>query len=106
VGPSTPDGRGIAAGGDRRDDPRVIHRSRRHLATLPARRGMRASWLRRRMPDEMDAGAEAAARPAAPAGEPAEGSPAPGSPGSPGDGEPAASTMPAVARAPFGHPTF
>jgi hypothetical protein len=90
----------------------VIHRSRRHLATLPARRGMRAHWLRRRFVDEEDATAGAAAAGAAAAGAAAAGQdvPEPGAAGSaqsePPEPEQAASSPPSAVRPAFGHPTF
>jgi hypothetical protein len=80
----------------------MIHRSRRHLATLPARRGMRAHWLRRRIPDENDAAAGAAAVNQDVA-EPGAARPAQDEPTEP---EQVDSTAPSAVRPAFGHPTF
>jgi hypothetical protein len=55
---------------------------------------MRASWLRCRIPDEVDV-----AQSAPPTAEPAE-------PADAVEPEPASPTTPPVARAAFGHPTF
>jgi hypothetical protein len=111
----------------------MIRRSRGHLAILPARRGMRAPWLRCRTPGEIAAlgrDDESAAQATPGAGESASAA-TPGagesaSAATPGAGESAsaatpgagdagdvpggddgrADPVPTLARATFGHPTF
>ncbi len=75
----------------------MIHRSRRHLATLPARRGMRAHWLRRRDVEESDVASPLLDRDdtGPPTADAADGDPPPGAQAAPGPVRPA-----------FGHPTF
>lgn len=84
--------------------PAVHHRAHRPPATIPARRGMRASWFRGRAPHELEDELTGAGRtaPDDTALDPAEEAAAlpPAAPAAP-----APATAPA-ARAGFGHPTF
>jgi hypothetical protein len=54
----------LRRGNGRPDDAAVMHRSHRPPATIPARRGMRASWFRDRGPTETEGPVEPAADPA------------------------------------------
>jgi hypothetical protein len=106
-----PDPRVIAPGAGRRDHPRVIHRSRRQPAALPARRGMRASWFRGRYAADQQRPADAAGATETPPGEtgptdpapvePADSRPAAESPARTADPAPVATVRPV-----HGHPTF
>jgi hypothetical protein len=83
----------LRRGNGRPDDAAVMHRSHRRPATIPARRGMRASWFRSLTPAETEVPVEPAAEPALDAEVRA---PEPGP----------ATVVPHGTRTAFGHPTF
>ena len=80
----------LRRGNGRGDDAAVIRRAHRPPATLPARRGMRASWFRGRAPHEPELPDENRVQPPPDAEAP---DPTPGP------------VVPLV-RPAFGHPTF
>jgi hypothetical protein len=83
----------LRRGNGRPDDAAVMHRSHRPPATIPARRGMRASWFRGLGPAETEGPVEPAADPALDAEVRA-----------PESGP--ATVVPHGIRTAFGHPTF